>query len=190
MSVCFSSFKTSWSPERRLSWVESNQKIFNKVCGLIFILESLRFFRKVWSTIENKISVFWIVTQTGVKTSHDGMIFRVQLCCSEGLFIKCDDEPEIEFASVCYVVLKTSNIFGLLQWTSTFPFLVAGWSAGWIGCQVIKKRSQVWSRPQRTCPSASMCLRAKHWLIVGDPAAQTQKQSDFFFFPPLTATIM
>lgn len=77
--------------------------------------------------------------------------------------------------------VKTSNIFGLFQWTSTFPFLVAGWSAGWIGCQVTKKRSQVWSRPQRTCPSASMCLQAKHWVIVRDPAAQTQKQSDFLF---------
>lgn len=48
---------------------------------------------KDWSTIENKIwGFFWIVTQTGAKTSHDGMI----LCCSKGLFIKCDDEPEIE----------------------------------------------------------------------------------------------
>lgn len=35
------------------------------------------------------------------------MIFRIQLCCSKGLFIKRDDEPEIESVwTVCECVLR------------------------------------------------------------------------------------
>lgn len=104
--MCFSSCKTRCPPERRwieLSWVESNQKIFNKVCCLISILFFLLVYASLGrSGVQWKIKIFWIVTQTGVKTSHDGMIFRIQLCCSKGLFMKRDDEPEIESVRTVY----------------------------------------------------------------------------------------